>query len=98
MQQKLALAASLVADPEILLLNEPTLDLHVETSRLLREQIRGLAQKPPTGQEGKTIVLTTHQLPIAQKVCDGIAIMNRGGVGGPRFGGSAAEDLSRGKN
>jgi len=73
MQQKVALAAALVADPEILLLDEPTLGLDVETSRLLREQIRGLAK-----EQGKTILLTTHQLPLAQELCDRIAIINHG--------------------
>lgn len=73
MQQKVAVATALVADPDILLLDEPTLGLDVETSRLLRGQIRELARK-----QGKTILLTTHQLALAQELCDRIAIINLG--------------------
>lgn len=73
MQQKVALAAALMSDPAILLLDEPTLGLDIQAARMIRQLIKQLAE-----EQGKTIILTTHQLDIAQEVCDQIAIMNKG--------------------
>lgn len=73
MQQKVALASALMSDPPILLLDEPTLGLDIQAARAIRELIKQLAE-----EEGKTIILTTHQLDIAQEVCHQIAIMNKG--------------------
>ncbi|KHG66523.1 multidrug ABC transporter ATP-binding protein [Thermus sp. 2.9] len=74
MQQKLALLQALIHDPEVLLLDEPTLGLDVETALLVRERIRALAQS------GKAILLTTHQLEVAEALADRIAIIHRGEV------------------
>ncbi len=73
MQQKVAIACALVADPPIVLLDEPTLGLDVQAARTVRDWILRLAR-----ERGKTVVLTTHQLSLAQQVCDRIAIMRRG--------------------
>ncbi|GLV47925.1 ABC transporter ATP-binding protein [Thermus sp. LT1-2-5] len=74
MQQKLALLQALIHDPEVLLLDEPTLGLDVETALLVREKIRALAQS------GKAILLTTHQLEVAEALADRIAIIHQGEV------------------
>jgi len=74
MQQKLALLQALIHDPEVLLLDEPTLGLDVETALLVREKVRALAQS------GKAILLTTHQLEVAEALADRIAIIHRGEV------------------
>jgi len=73
MQQKVAIAAALIADPPIVLLDEPTLGLDVQASRTVQEWITELAK-----ERGKTVVLTTHQLDMAESLCDRVAIMSRG--------------------
>ncbi len=74
-QQKVAIAAALITDPPILLLDEPTLGLDVKASRTIKNWITDLAQK-----HHKTIVLTTHQLDIAEQLCERIVIMNEGRI------------------
>jgi len=73
MQQKVAIALALLGDPDLLLLDEPTLGLDVESARLIRERLRHLVEA-----RGKTIVLTTHQMELAAGVADRIGIMQQG--------------------
>ena len=73
MQQKVAISAALMSDPPIVLLDEPTLGLDVESAQTVREWISQLAKV-----ENKTVLLTTHQLAMAQELCDRIAIINEG--------------------
>src|SRR5262249_28283734 len=73
MQQKVAIAAALITDPPILLLDEPTIGLDVQTARTVKDWIARLAH-----EEGKTIVLTTHQLALAQEISDRVAIIHQG--------------------
>jgi ABC-2 type transport system ATP-binding protein len=75
MQQKVAIAAALITDPPILLLDEPTLGLDVEAARTVRGWIAHLAR-----EEGKTILLTTHQLDVAQQLSDRVAVIRDGSV------------------
>jgi hypothetical protein len=75
MQQKVAIAAALITDPPILLLDEPTIGLDVEAARTVRDWIAHLA-----AEEGKTIVLTTHQLAIVQELAGRIAVIRGGSV------------------
>jgi ABC-2 type transport system ATP-binding protein len=75
MQQKVAIAAALITDPPILLLDEPTIGLDVEAARTVRDWIAHLA-----ADEGKTIVLTTHQLPIVQELAGRIAVIRGGEI------------------
>jgi ABC-2 type transport system ATP-binding protein len=75
MQQKVAVAAALITDPPILLLDEPTIGLDVEAARTVREWVTKLAH-----EDGKTIVLTTHQLEMAQVLSDRVAIMRMGRI------------------
>ncbi len=72
-QQKVAIACALITDPPIVLLDEPTLGLDVKASRVIKQWITELAQK-----HKKTIVLTTHQLDIAEQLSERIVIMNKG--------------------
>src|SRR5258708_612825 len=74
-QQRVAIAAALITDPPILLLDEPTIGLDVEAARTVKDWIAHLA-----AEEGKTIVLTTHQLPIVQELADRIAVIRDGSV------------------
>jgi len=73
MQQKVAIAAALITDPPVLLLDEPTIGLDVEAARTVKDWIAHLA-----AGEGKTIVLTTHQLAIVQELAHRIAVIREG--------------------
>src|SRR5579885_3636234 len=73
MQQKVAIACALISDPPIVLLDEPTLGLDIQAARTVKEWIHRLAR-----ERGKTVVLTTHQLDMAQELCDYVAIMRKG--------------------
>lgn len=74
-QQKVAIACALIHNPPILLLDEPTLGLDVKASRTIKNWITDLAQK-----QKKTVVLTTHQLDIAEQLCERIVIINKGKI------------------
>lgn len=73
MQQKVAIAAALIASPPIVLLDEPTLGLDVEATRTVKGWITEQAR-----ELGTTILLTTHQLDVAQELCDRVAVMRQG--------------------
>ena len=75
MQQKIAVACALIADPPIILLDEPTLGLDVQAARTVKSLVARLSQ-----EYGKTVVLTTHQLDMAEALCDRIAIISKGQV------------------
>jgi ABC-2 type transport system ATP-binding protein len=75
MQQKVAVAAALITDPSIILLDEPTLGLDVEAARTFKDWIAHLRR-----EEGKTVVLTTHQLAVAQELSDRIAVIKAGEI------------------
>lgn len=74
MQQKLAIAVALIHNPKLLLLDEPTLGLDVEATLTVKELIRQIAK------EGRGIVLTTHQLNIAEELSDRVSIIQRGQI------------------
>ena len=74
MQQKLAIAVALVHKPRLLLLDEPTLGLDVEATEEVKQLIRAIAS------EGRAILLTTHQLAIAEELSDQVAIINKGEI------------------
>jgi ABC-2 type transport system ATP-binding protein len=75
MQQKVAVSAALITDPPIILLDEPTIGLDVESARTFKDWIVHLAR-----DEGKTIVLTTHQLEVAHELSDRIAVIKDGEI------------------
>jgi ABC-2 type transport system ATP-binding protein len=68
MRQKLAIARALLHEPKVLFLDEPTSGLDPEAARLVREFISDLKR------EGRTIVLCTHNLDEADRLCDRIAV------------------------
>jgi ABC-2 type transport system ATP-binding protein len=74
MQQKLAIAVSMLHSPHLLLLDEPTLGLDVEATQDVKRLVQEIAQ------EGRAILLTTHQLAIAEELSDRVAIINQGVV------------------
>ena len=76
MKRKLALARALLADPPILLLDEPTTGLDVTSSRSIRDFIKNDLSK----KRGKTVLYTTHYIEEASQMCDRVGIMNRGKI------------------
>ena len=73
MRRRLLLAKALVHSPQILVLDEPTAGVDLELRQTLWDNVRRLNQ-----ETGMTIILTTHYLEEAEKMCDQIAIMNHG--------------------
>lgn len=76
MRQKMNFARGFITDPEILFLDEPTLGLDVQTSRILRAFIREWVRERPE----KTILLTTHYMQEADELCDRVAIIDQGKI------------------
>jgi ABC-2 type transport system ATP-binding protein len=68
MRQKLAIARALLHEPRVIFLDEPTAGLDPEASRVVRDFIKDLRA------EGRTIFLTTHNLPEADELCDLIGV------------------------
>jgi ABC-2 type transport system ATP-binding protein len=75
MQQKLAVACSFVKQTPILLLDEPTLGLDVETSLELRLMLKEMA-----AEGGRTILLSSHDMDVVQDVCERVVIINHGRI------------------
>ena len=72
MRQRLALAAALLKDPALLILDEPANGLDPAGMRSVRELLRRLAG------EGRTVFVSSHLLAEIQQTCDRVAILNRG--------------------
>ena len=76
MRQKMNVIRGFVTDPEILFLDEPTLGLDVNASRVIRDYIVEWVEKRPD----KTVLLTTHYMAEADQLCDRIAIIDDGKI------------------
>ncbi len=74
MKQKLSLARSIIHDPQILIFDEPTQGLDLMTSKTVTDYIDEFKR------EGKTIILSTHMMGVAEKLCDKVAILFAGEV------------------
>jgi len=72
MKHKLAIARSLLLDPELLILDEPTAGIDFITSRAVTDMVRQLAS------QGKSVIYTTHRLEEAVRVCDRIMVLKEG--------------------
>jgi len=72
MHRRLTIAAALLHQPEILIMDEPTSGLDAQTARLVREIILSL------NKEGRTILLTTHQIDEADRLAQRVGIIDRG--------------------
>jgi len=72
MKRRLTLARSLINDPELLVLDEPTTGLDPQARHLIWERLKQLRS------EGKTVLLTTHFMDEAERLCHRLAILDRG--------------------
>src|SRR5213594_4170132 len=73
-RQRLAVACALVGDPDLLFLDEPTTGLDPQSRRQIWEIIRDLRRR------GRTILLTTHYMDEAERLCDRVAVVDHGRV------------------
>lgn len=86
MKARLGIARALLSDPAVLILDEPTLGLDPVSARKVRALIRNLAK-----EEGKTVLITTHNMFEAEVVCDRVAILSDGRIAAI----DTVEDLKR---
>jgi ABC-2 type transport system ATP-binding protein len=73
-KQRLAVATALVGDPELIFLDEPTTGLDPSSRRQLWEIVESF------GKAGKTVMLTTHYMEEAERLCDRVAIFDNGKI------------------
>ncbi|MFN8371703.1 MAG: ABC transporter ATP-binding protein [Anaerolineae bacterium] len=73
MKQRLAIARALLHEPQILFLDEPTAGLDPEAARHVTDLIEQMSR-----ERGRTVLLCSHNLTEAQKLCDRVAVMNQG--------------------
>ena len=81
MKRRLSIARALINDPELIILDEPTTGLDPQVRHLIWTRLRGLKSS------GKTLLLTTHYMEEAERLCDELVIIDRGVIvaqGAPR--------------
>ncbi|GMV92331.1 MAG: ABC transporter ATP-binding protein [Candidatus Hydrogenedentota bacterium] len=74
-KQKLAICIALITDPPVLLLDEPTTGLDVQSSRAIKDKVIEM-----TREQGKCVLVTTHDMGTAQELCDRIGIIKDGAL------------------
>ena len=79
MQQKVQLIATVLHDPDVLILDEPLSGLDPVGAEVVREVLVDLRR------QGRTLVLSSHEMETVERLCDSIALINRGrkGLDGP---------------
>ena len=75
MRQRVAIARAIVHDPEVIILDEPTSGVDPSEQMSLRNYLTGISR-----ERGKTIFLSTHNMDEVQKICNKIAILNKGRI------------------
>ena len=74
LSRRFLISKALLTDPEVLLLDEPTVGLDVDSAKATRELIKKMKK------EGKTILLTTHNMKEAEELCDKVALIKEGKI------------------
>ncbi|MBU9723731.1 MULTISPECIES: ABC transporter ATP-binding protein [Bacillaceae] len=75
MQQKLAIAVAMLAESDVILLDEPTLGLDVETGYEVRQLLREIVR-----DYNRTIIISTHDMDVVQDLCERTVIVNQGKI------------------
>ncbi|MBM7600384.1 ABC-2 type transport system ATP-binding protein [Virgibacillus halotolerans] len=75
MQQKLAIAVAMLADSEVILLDEPTLGLDVETGYEVRDLLRSIVK-----DDNRTIIISSHDMDVVQDLCNRTVIIDKGKI------------------
>lgn len=79
-RQRVGLAAALLHDPAVLILDEPTTGLDPNQLAEIRSLILNIAKDQPDGRAGKTIFLSTHIMQEVEAICDRVIIINKGKI------------------
>lgn len=74
MKQRITLAATLLHDPELLIVDEPMVGLDPQNARLLKDLMRERCQR------GRTVLMSTHTLQVAEETCHRVGIIHRGEI------------------
>ncbi len=74
MKRKVTLAAAFIHRPKLVFLDEPTMGLDAKTARFIKDLLKEFVKL------GKTVFMTNHVLEIAEKICEKVAIINRGKI------------------
>ncbi|WDV47115.1 ABC transporter ATP-binding protein [Clostridiaceae bacterium M8S5] len=74
MKQKLSIAVSLIHDPDVVIFDEPTIGLDIITARAVLDYLKLLREK------GKTVIISTHIMTLANKLCDNLGIIINGKI------------------
>lgn len=79
-RQRVGLAAALLHDPEVLILDEPTTGLDPNQLVEIRTLIKNIGKDQPDGKPGKTVFLSTHIMQEVEAICDRVIIINKGRI------------------
>ncbi|HKJ48747.1 MAG TPA: gliding motility-associated ABC transporter ATP-binding subunit GldA [Christiangramia sp.] len=79
-RQRVGLAAALLHDPEVLILDEPTTGLDPNQLVEIRSLIRNIGRPQENGKPGKTVFLSTHIMQEVEAICDRVIIINKGEI------------------
>lgn len=74
MRQRISIGCAMLHEPKVLLLDEPTEGLDVQSRRMIVEKVKGLNAK------GSTVILTTHNIEEASRLCQRVCIINKGRI------------------
>jgi ABC-2 type transport system ATP-binding protein len=74
MRQKVVITAALIHDPEVLLFDEPLSGLDANAARVVKDVVRGLADR------GKTVLYCSHVLDVVERLCDRVIILDQGRI------------------
>ena len=72
MKQKVLLAVAIIHDPEVIFFDEPTAGLDPRAALTVKQLVKDLSS------QGKTLLISSHRLPVVEELCDRIGIINNG--------------------